>query len=207
VLKPALLEVLNAKAQALNLPQLTDRMLEDWISEGLIERPKQKGQGQGPGPEWRYSPEAVTRGFEIMRLKASGSRRNAALRLQLWLRDHEIPSDQLRRDLKSEFRRLLRRRFFQSNFSYDARSRERPTERMLKAERRKAGQLDPRLAAAGMELSDNTILKYISELVWGGGALSQSLDLLAAEIGRLAPWVPIGAIEEGEVDPDFGTGC
>jgi hypothetical protein len=195
--KPALLEVLNTKAQALDLPQVTDRVLEDWIFEGLMEGPKQKGHGQGPGPEWRYSPEAVTRGFEILRLKASGSRRNAALRLQLWLRDNEVPSDQIRQDLKSEFRRLFRRRFFRSNFSYDARARQRPNERMLKGERRKAGQLDPRLAAAGIELSDNAILKYFSELIWGGGALSQSLDLLATEICTLAPWAPIGAIEEG----------
>jgi hypothetical protein len=35
--------------------------------------------------------------------------RFAALRLQLWLRGHELPPSRIKEDLKSEFERLLKR--------------------------------------------------------------------------------------------------
>jgi hypothetical protein len=45
--RPALLEVLNAKAQALDLPEVTNRMLEDWIFECLMWATRRSSEGEG----------------------------------------------------------------------------------------------------------------------------------------------------------------
>ncbi len=111
MLKQTILEVLNAEAQRLGTQPITDRILEDWIYEDLFSGPTEKGLGGG-GSEWRYSPTALKVALEVVRLKASGARRYTALRLRLWLLDFDVPVDRIAEDLRSEFDRLLRRRFF-----------------------------------------------------------------------------------------------
>jgi hypothetical protein len=70
-------------------------MLRDWVGEDLFPGATKKGLGRGLGSEMRYSPAALAAGLEVVRLKASGPRRNAALRLRLWLLDFDVPMDRI----------------------------------------------------------------------------------------------------------------
>lgn len=180
------LEVLNAEARSLKSPPITDRMLRDWIVEKLFPGPTEKGLGRGLGSERRYSPAALAAGLEVVRLRASGTQRNAALRLRLWLLDFEIPMDRIIEDLRSEFDRLLRRGFFRNPLRYDARSDEKYSERETQAELRRAGPLDPGLAAAGFPPPSGDMLNLASELVWGSEGSTQLLTSLETRISPFA---------------------
>jgi hypothetical protein len=180
------LEVLNAEARSLSWPTITDRMLRDWILEDLFPGPTEKGLGRGLGSERRYSSAALAAGLEVVRLRASGPRRNAALRLRLWLLDFNVPMDRIIEDLRSEFDRLLRRGFFRDPLRYDANSNEEYSERKIQAELRRAGPVDPDLAAAGLPPPSGDILNLASELVWGSDGPTRLLTLLEA---RISPFV------------------
>jgi hypothetical protein len=185
VLKDTILAVLNAEAHSLGADPVTERALEDWISEDLLEKPTEKGLAGG-GSEWRYSPIALRAGLEIVRLKASRpSRRNRELRLRLWLLDFHVPIDRVAEDLKSEFERLLKRQFLR-NPPRDARSTNGLSERQRKVELRKAGPLDPSLADAGLAPPPDDILKFALESVWASGKASQILNSLEKLISPFA---------------------
>ena len=180
------LEVLNAEARSLSSPAITDRMLRDWIAEDLFPGPTERGLGRGLGSERRYSPAALAAGLEVVRLRASGPRRNATVRLRLWLLDFNVPIDRITEDLRSEFDRLLRRGFFRNPLRYDAHSDEKYSEREIQAELRRAGPLDPDLAAAGLPPPSSDILNLASELVWGSEASTQLLTALETRISPFA---------------------
>ena len=165
--RETLLEVLNAEARSLSSPTITERMLRDWIVEDLIPGPTEKGLGRGLGSERRYSPGALAAGLEVVRLKASGTRRNVALRVRLWLLDFTVPTDRITEDISSEYDRLLRRGFFRNPLRYDAHSNEEYSEREIQAELRRAGPPDADLAAAGLVPPSGDLLNVASELVWG----------------------------------------
>jgi hypothetical protein len=184
--RETLLEVLNAEARSLSSPAITDRMLRDWIAEDLFLGPTEKGLGRGLGSERLYSPAALAAGLEVVRLRASGPRRNAALRLRLWLLDFDVPMDRITEDLRSEFDRLLRRGFFRNPLRYDAHSGEEYSEREIQAELRRAGSLDPDLAAAGLAPPSGDMLNLASELVWGSEGPTQLLTLLETRISPFA---------------------
>ena len=143
------LEVLNAEARSLRSPTITDRMLRDWIVENLFPGPIEKGLGRGLGSERRYSPVALAAGLEVVRLRALGTRRNAALRLRLWLLNFDVPMDRIAKDIRSEFDGLLRRGFFRNPLRYDAHSDEEYSEREIQAELRRAGPPDADLGPRG----------------------------------------------------------
>jgi len=44
----------------------------------------------------------------------------SALRLQLWLHGHDVPPTWIKKDLESEFGRLLKKHFFRNPWTYDA---------------------------------------------------------------------------------------
>jgi hypothetical protein len=180
------LEVLNAEARLLRSPTITDRILRDWIVESLFPGPKEKGLGRGLGSERRYSPAALAAGLEVVRLRASGTRRNAELRVRLWLLDFDVPMDRITEDLRSEFDRLLRRGFFRNPLRYDAHSNEEYSESEIQAELRRAGQPDADLAGAGLVPPSGDLLNVASELVWGSDGPTQLLTLLEA---RISPFV------------------
>jgi hypothetical protein len=180
------LEVLNAEARSLSSPAITDRMLRDWIAEDLFPGPTERGLGRGLGSERRYSPAALAAGLEVVRLRASGTQRNAALRLRLWLLDFDVPMDRIIEDLRSEFDRLLRRGFFRNPLRYDAHSDEKYSEREIQAELRRAGPIDPDLAAAGLPPPSADILNLASELVWGSEGSTQLLTSLEERISPFA---------------------
>jgi hypothetical protein len=107
MLKKTVLEVLNAEAQSLGSPPVTDRILRDWILEDFFSGPTEKGLGRGLGSEWSYSPAALRAALEIVRLKASGAkRRNTVRRIRVWLLGFHVPTRRIKEDSKSEFDRL-----------------------------------------------------------------------------------------------------
>jgi hypothetical protein len=147
--RETLLEVLNAEARTLSSSAITERMLRDWIAEDLFLGPTEKGLGRGLGSERRYSPAALAAALEVVRLKTSGARRYATLRLRLWLLNFDVPMDRITEDLRSEFDRLLRRGFFRNPLRYDTHSDEEYSAREIQAELRRAGSIDPDLGGRG----------------------------------------------------------
>jgi hypothetical protein len=184
LLKETLLEVLNAEARSSHGDsdlKVTDRMLRDWIDEGLFLGPKEKGLGQGLGSAWRYSPAALKAALEVVRLKAlDPQRRNAVLRIRLWLLGFDIPINRIAEDLESEFSRLLGRRIFRNPLRFDADSGDHLSEREKEAERRRAGPLDPTFVDAGWELSTDDLLGVAWESVSDPTKASQFLKSLDA---------------------------
>ena len=178
LLRQTILEVLNAEARSLGAPPIIDRTLEDWFHEKLFERPTERGLAGG-GSEWRYSPAALRAALEVVRLKASSpNRRNAVLRIRMWLLGLYVPIDQIAEDLGSEFSRLLRRRFFRNPFRYDADSGHDLSEREKESERRRAGPLDPTFVDAGWELPRDDLLKLVWEFISDPAGPSKFLDVL-----------------------------
>jgi hypothetical protein len=179
VLKETVLAVLNAEARLLRAEEVTDRALEDWIYEDLLEKPTEKGLSGG-GSEWSYTPVALRAAVEVVRLRASKpSRRNTEIRLRLWLLDFPVPIDRVTEDLKSEFERLIHRRFFRYPWRYDARSGVDPTTDDIAKEFRRAGPPDQTLTDAGLVLQPaEDTLKIGSEWVWGSEQPSQLLKSL-----------------------------
>jgi hypothetical protein len=120
----------------------------------------------GGGSERRYSPASLRAALEVVKLKASNpDRRNALLRIRLWLLDFHVPIRRVTEDLKSEFERLLNRHFFRN--PPRAPSSDELSDREKTVELRKAGPLDPSLAELAPEPED--ILKFMLESVWGCG--------------------------------------
>jgi hypothetical protein len=179
VLKDTILAVLNAEAHSLGADRVTERALEDWISEDLFKGPTEKGLAGG-GSEWRYSLAALRAALEVVRLKApSPERRNTVLRIRLWLLNLDVPINKIAEDLESEFCRLLHRRFFRNPFRYDANSGDDISERDKETERRRAGPLDPTFVDAGFELPIDDLLRLIWESISDPAGPSQLLKLLS----------------------------
>jgi hypothetical protein len=183
VLKDTILAVLNAEARSLGAEPVTERALEDWISEDLFKGPTEKGLSGG-GSEWRYSPAALRAALEVVRLKASTpNRRNTVLRIRLWLLSFDVPINRIAEDLESEFSRTLHRRFFRNPFRYDANSSADLSEREKEKERRRAGPLDPTFVDAGLELPRDDLLRFIWEAISdpvGPSRFLKTLDHLAS---------------------------
>jgi hypothetical protein len=160
-----MLEVLNAEARSLGASPIIDRTLEDWFHEELFEGPTEKGLSGG-GSEWRYSTAALRAALEVVKFKASRpERRNAVLRIRLWLLDFHVPIEHIKKDLKSEFRRLLRRHFFRNPLHYDVSSGKNLSEGERARERRRAGPLDPTFVDAGLEMPTDDLLRLVWESV------------------------------------------
>jgi hypothetical protein len=183
--------LLNAEAAALGSGPISERMLDDWISESLIGGPKPKGRRRAANPEWRYTSDAAERGIRIVRLRAHGTKRCAALRVRLWLSDFDFQASQISADLHSEFERLLKRHFFRRPWSYDARTRKFVAESELKRHARKLDPADPRLAAAGLTPPDDVVLNLGSEIFWGPGTVHDFFSLIKRGIGTVVPWLRI----------------
>ncbi len=176
--KDTILAVLNAEARSLGAEPVTERALEDWIFENLLRGPTEKGL-RGGGSERRYSAAALKAALEVVRLKAqSPTRRNTVLRIRLWLLDFEVPMVRIKKDLRSEYRRLLRRHFFRNPFHYHASSGEGLSEGEKKRERRRAGPYDPSFVDAGWELPRDDILRLAWELVSDPVKRSHFLNVL-----------------------------
>jgi hypothetical protein len=178
VLKDTILAVLNAEARSLGAEPVIDRALEDWIFEDLFKGPIDKGLSGG-GSEWRYSPAALKAALEVIRLKAqSPKRRNTVLRIRLWLLSFHVPMDRIKKDLRSEYRRLLRRHFFRNPFHHDASSGEGVSEPEKERERRRAGPFDPTFGNAGWEVPRDDILRLVWEMVSDPAKQSHFLKVL-----------------------------
>jgi hypothetical protein len=185
VLKDTILAVLNAEARSLGTDPVSERALEDWIFEDLFEGPTERGLAGG-GSEWWYSTAALRAALEVVKLKASvPHRRNALVRLRLWLLECNIPIERIAEDLKSEFDRLLRRHFFR-NPPRDVRSSSELSQRERGVELRKAGPLDPSLADSGLAPQQDDILNFALDSVWGSGKPSQILKSLERLISPFA---------------------
>ena len=186
MLKDTILAVLNAEARSLGADPVTERALEDWISEDLFKGPTEKGLAGG-GSEWRYSPATLRAALEVVRLKASSpERRNAVLRVRLCLLGFYVPTNRIAEDLESEFSRLLHRRVFRNPFRYDANSGDDLSEREKEVERRRAGPLDPAFVDAGLELLTDDLLRLIWESVSDPTGPSKFLNVVDQ---RLSPFL------------------
>jgi hypothetical protein len=167
--KDTILAVLSAEAVSLGAEPVTDRALKDWIFEDLFEGPTERGLFGG-GSERRYSLASLRAALEVVKLKASNpSRRNALVRIRLWLLDFHVPIRRVTEDLKSEYERLLKRHFFRNppESSHELSDLEKAVEL------RKAGPLDPSFAELAPEPED--ILKFMLASVWGCGNPSQTI--------------------------------
>jgi hypothetical protein len=185
VLKDTILVVLNAEAVSVGAGPVTERALEDWIFEDLFEGPTERGLAGG-GSEERYSPASLRAALEVVKLKAPNpERRNALLRIRLWLLDFHVPILRVTEDLKSEFERLLKRHFFRNPARY-ARSSDELSDFEKTVELRKAGPLDPSLADASLAPEPEDILKFVLESGWGCGKPPQLLRSLERLIFPLA---------------------
>ena len=177
VFKDTILAVLNAEAQSLGADPVTERALEDWISEELLPGPAPKSLGRH-GSEWMYSPAALRAALGVVKLKAAGpTQRNTVLRIRLWLLGFDVPTHRIAEDLRSEFSRLLHRHFFRDQFRYDA-SGEHISEREKERERRRAGPLDPTLLEAGLELPRDDLLELSWEAISDQVGSNQFLKML-----------------------------
>jgi hypothetical protein len=103
----------------------------------------------------------------------------------VWLLDFHVPIDRVAEDLKSEFERLLKRHFLR-NPPRDVRSVDQLSERQREVELRKAGSLDPSLAATGFTQQPDEILKVLLESSSGSGERSQMLKPLERLISPFA---------------------
>ena len=72
MLKDELLAEVRAASERLGAGPITERMIEDWITERLFEGPKPKGNRRGLAPTWVYSEEAGQRAVRIVELRAMG---------------------------------------------------------------------------------------------------------------------------------------
>jgi hypothetical protein len=89
-------------------------MFDDWVEEDLLDGPVPKGRRRGQSPLWEYPAGTTERALSILRLTAEHVTRFSALRLQLWLAGHELPPSRIKKDLESEFDRLLKKHFFRN---------------------------------------------------------------------------------------------
>ena len=149
MLKVELMAELAAASERLDAGPITERMIEDWITERLLEGPQPKGNRRGLPPTWVYSEEAVQRAVRIVELRAKGVRRASALRVNLWIDGFSLPFDDMRRALRSEFKRGLAGLWRRKPWRFDARYRQKFSDGELEAEGKKIDQVDPDLAAAG----------------------------------------------------------
>jgi len=119
-----------------------------------------------------------------VRLKAEGVTRYSALRIQLWLKGHEIPIARLKTDLRSEFERLLKQNFFRHPWEFDASDvdAEKPEKRARYE--RKLLPVDLTLAAADLKPTDDSLLALGSKVVWGDDSKSDTFDLIVRELAQ-----------------------
>ena len=145
MLKAELMAELTAASERLGAKPITERMIEDWITERLLEGPQPKGDRRGLPPTWVYSEEAVQRALRIVELRAKGIRRASALRVNLWIDGFSLPFDHMQRALRSEFKRALARLWRRKPWSFDARYRRKFSDKELEAEGKKIDPVDPDL--------------------------------------------------------------
>lgn len=182
MLRDELLSLLNTKARELGMKVISPRALQDWISEGYLVGPDPKGRQRGLNPEWQYTSEAAERALTVVRLRAKGTKRAAATRLRLFLLGFDVPLRRIKPDLRLEFHRLLKRRFFRQPWFYDANKNKDASDAEREKQLRRAGKVDPVLQAAGLKAPDDTTLDGGSALVWG---IAGAKGLLPTFIGIL----------------------
>ena len=169
MLKAELMAELAAASERLGAKPITERMVEDWITERLLGGPQPKGNRRGLPPTWVYSEEAVQCAVRIVELRAKGIRRASALRVNLWIDGFTLPFDDMQRALSSEFRRALARLWRRKPWRFDARYRRAFSKKELEAEAAKIDPVDADLAAAGFAPPMEVLLLYGSAMAWGSG--------------------------------------
>jgi hypothetical protein len=188
VQKSELLALLNAEASILGSKPVTERQLEDWISEDLLDGPKPKGKRRGVNPDWLYASGTAERALKVIRLRSLGTRRFTAQRIQLWLGDYELDKSQIKNDLSAEFKRLIKHHFFRKPWKYDARTRKFMSNVEVQKCIQKIGKVDSRLIEAGFVPSNQAILEFGSEFIWGPTSADNLLKSLKAQILTIVPW-------------------
>jgi hypothetical protein len=183
MLKTDLLPVLNAEATHLGVKTVDDRKWRDWIEEGLIEEPKPQGRKRGENPLWEYSSGTTERALTVLKLKADGVTRFAAIRLQLWLHGYELPPSLVKEDLQSEFARLLKKHFFRNPWTFDARDPNPDAPEKIKRHKKKLQPVDPTLAA-GLKPSDDGLFAFGSKLIWGPDRKTDPFEVLTEELSQ-----------------------
>ena len=160
MLKAELMAELAAASERLGAKPITERMVEDWITERLLGGPQPKGNRRGLPPTWEYSEEADQRAVRIVELRAKGIRRASALRVNLWIDGFTVPFDDMRRALRSEFKRALAGLWRRKPWRFDARYRRAFSKKELEAEAAKIDPVDTDLAAAGFAPPMELLLLY-----------------------------------------------
>lgn len=167
--KGELLRQVNEVAAKLGLQPIKERVLNDWIDEGLVGGANARGRKRGLNPKWEYGADAVDRATIILESRAMGARRYAEYRLCLWARGCDLPWQEVRTALLGEFRRSNRRRRRASLFQYDHRDNRNYPEKTVSANLKRLGKLDERLASLNFDLSPQSLLQMTSVLTWGKG--------------------------------------
>ena len=167
--KDGLLWQVNEVAAKLGLQPIKERVLSDWIDEGLVAGATARGRKRGLNPKWEYGAGSVDRATIILESRSMGARRYAEYRLCLWARGCDLPWQEIRTALLGEFRRSNRRRRRASLFQYDHRDNRNYSEKTVSANFKRLGKLDERLATLKFDLSPQSLLHMMSMLTWGKG--------------------------------------
>lgn len=105
-----LLERLNRRFAGTKCGAINERHLEEWVAEGLLPGPTPKGIRRGVPVDWDWSAESHRNAVRVCRLRATGARRHATLRVMLWL-ELGAPAESfeaIRTDVRDEFHRVTR---------------------------------------------------------------------------------------------------
>jgi hypothetical protein len=169
MLKADLVAHLTAVSKKLGADPITDRMIKDWIDEGLLDKSKPKGNRRGQPPTWTYSDETVQRAERIVELRTRGVRRASALRINLWIDGFALLFEDMKLALKWEFGRALARLRRRRTWSFDGRFRRHTPAGKLDKETKRIEPVDADLAKAGFAPPLDLLLRSGSELYWGSG--------------------------------------
>jgi hypothetical protein len=172
VTKAELLEALATKAAELGVEAPSQTKLESWINKKLFQGAAPKGRQRGISPNWAYTSDAVTAALECLKLESLGAKRVTQLRIGLAIAGCEVATHLLRRSLKSEGLRSIKRMRRAGWRNYI------PFNDVTDADIRRASQADPSLKETGLVPPPEALLSVVAMAMSGTGIPKEALDNL-----------------------------
>ncbi len=185
---------LNVEAEKNLWERVTPRMIRRLVDARLMRGPKPIGRERGQHPDWQWSESSFQQALRICALRAQGLKRTSEIRFYLWRQYSDIPFDrpsdfqQLRRDVRKEFRRARNEMRRQSTSKFDLRSEKEISTLRAESITKKFGELSPLLGPLGFRYSDVQILPLSGSLLFGEhgtlkiGSEKVSLDTAISDV-------------------------
>ncbi len=148
-------------------------MIRRWVDARLIRGPKPIGRKRGQHPDWQWSESSFQQALRICALRAQGLKRTSEIRFYLWRQCSDIPFDrlsdfqQLRRDVRKEFRRARNEMRRQSTSKFDPRSEKEISALRAESITKKLGEPSPLLVPLGFRYSEAETLTLLGSLLFG----------------------------------------